>query len=219
EHVKLSRKLYDGFMPKLWSATITEHRSAVLDSILDATARLLHERGVTGLTMTALAAAAGVGRATLYKYVSDTGAAIDAWQQREVSQHLIELRAIAERNESATRLLELLEALARIRHHRHHGATGLDLHSESRMAPAEAELRDLFAEVIASEAAAGRARKDIAALELARYAVAAIGAASSMPDMASTRRLVRIIMQSLEGASGEPSTPGRSTHASHTHLS
>ena len=88
------------FMPKLWSATIEEHRSAVLDAILDATGHLVHRHGITSLTMTGLAEAAGVGRATLYKYVPDTAAAIAAWQQREMARHLSRLRTIA--TESST---------------------------------------------------------------------------------------------------------------------
>ena len=48
-------------MPKLWTATIDEHRSAVLNAILDATGELVRENGMTGLSMTALAAGAGVG--------------------------------------------------------------------------------------------------------------------------------------------------------------
>jgi len=51
-------------MPKLWSATIEEHRSAVFDAILDATGHLIHRQGVTGLTMTSIAEAAGVGLPT-----------------------------------------------------------------------------------------------------------------------------------------------------------
>ena len=184
-------------MPKLWSATIEQHRSAVFDAILDATGHLVHRQGVSGLTMTALAESAGVGRATLYKYVPDCGAAIAAWQQREMARHLSKLRAVAEASPAETRLDDVLEAYARIRHHRHGRSDMDDLHGADRVAPAEAELRELVGGIITEDAAAGRARMDIPTGELAAYAVAAVAAVYALPDMAAGRRIVSLVVETI----------------------
>jgi AcrR family transcriptional regulator len=185
-------------MPKLWSETIQEHRSAVHDAILDATARLVRLHGVTGLTMTALAETAGVGRATLYRYVPDTASAIGAWQQREISRHLGALRRIAAESTAEARLENVLGTYAHIRSHRHGGGPDAEqLHAQGRLAPATAELRELLVGIIADDAAAGRARADVPPEQLAAYAVAAIGAAAAMPDPGAVGRLVDLVLRSI----------------------
>lgn len=187
-------------MPKLWTATIDEHRSAVLNAILDATGELVRENGMTGLSMTALAAGAGVGRATLYKYVPDTGAAIAAWQHREMSRHLAELRTIAAESPPAVRLRKVLEAYAMIRHGRHGGGATDGLHGADRLHPVETEVRELVASVIEEDVGAGRARMDIAAADLAAYAVAATGAAAILPDEGAGLRIARLVAETIESS-------------------
>ncbi len=58
-------------MPRIWSETIAAHRDAVRDATLDATAALVAEHGLTGVTMSQIAKESGIGRATLYKYFPD----------------------------------------------------------------------------------------------------------------------------------------------------
>ena len=57
-------------VPKLWSDTIAQHRHAVREAILDTTWALVTEHGLLSVTMSQIAEEAGVGRATLYKYLS-----------------------------------------------------------------------------------------------------------------------------------------------------
>jgi len=83
-------------VPKLWNATIETHRAAVRDAILDATLALVAERGLRGVTMAEVAARAGIGRATLYKYFGDAETILRAWHEREIGRHLAEMGAIAE---------------------------------------------------------------------------------------------------------------------------
>ena len=182
-------------MPRLWSATIQEHRSDVLDAILDATAQLVHRDGASKLTMTSLANAAGVGRATLYKYVPDTESAIRSWQEREMARHLVQLRGIATASEAGSRLESVLEAYVNIRRHRHEDAQGL--HGADRLAPVEAELRDLVRELIEEDRAAGRVRTDVPADQLAAFAVASAGAAPHMPGSNAAKTLAALIVQTL----------------------
>ncbi|MGX5772677.1 TetR/AcrR family transcriptional regulator [Microbacterium trichothecenolyticum] len=186
-------------MPKLWSETIAEHRSVVFDAILDATAELVHRHGPTGVTMTALAESSGVGRATLYRYVPDVASALSAWQHREVSRHLQRLRAIAAETAAETRLDAVLAGYARIRSHRH-GDDGA-MHEASRLAPAEAELRELVKEIITDDAQAGRARTDLSSEELAAYAIASLGATALLPAPSSALRLSRLVVGTIRGES------------------
>ena len=198
-------------MPKLWSDTIVEHRSAVRDAILDATGRLVHRDGLTGLTMTALAEASGVGRAaragmengrgagraTLYKYVPDVAAALTAWQEREIGRHLQRLRTIAQESPPESRLSDVLLAYARLRRHRHGDDDDDALHGTIRLAPAESELTALVQEIIDDDTRAGTTRTDLSPQELAAYAVGAIGAAAALPDTTAVSRLATLVVATI----------------------
>ncbi len=85
---------YTGRVPKLWTDTVAEHRQAVREATLDAAARLVTERGLTSVTMSAIATEAGIGRATLYKYFPDVETILVAWHERQVSGHLEDLARI-----------------------------------------------------------------------------------------------------------------------------
>src|SRR5262245_15702146 len=84
-------------VPKLWNATIEEHRREVRDAILDATAALVMKHGLASVTMSEIADQAGIGRATLYKYFSDVEAILLAWHERHVAGHLAQLIAVRDR--------------------------------------------------------------------------------------------------------------------------
>jgi AcrR family transcriptional regulator len=106
-------------VPKLWTETIEEHRRAVHDATLDTTAALVREHGLAAVTMSQIAAAAGIGRATLYKYFPDVEAILVAWHDRHIARHL---RQLAEARDAATpagRLEAVLEAFALIQHQHH----------------------------------------------------------------------------------------------------
>ena len=71
----------------MWTDTIEAHRAAVRDAALDAAGELIAAHGLTGVTMSRLAATTGIGRATLYKYFPDVDAVLHAWHDRQVEQH------------------------------------------------------------------------------------------------------------------------------------
>jgi len=75
---------------------------------LDATAALVREHGLTSVTMSQIAVAAGIGRATLYKYFPDVEAFLVAWQDRHITRHL---RQLAEARDSAATPAARLEAV------------------------------------------------------------------------------------------------------------
>ena len=190
-------------MPKLWSETIEEHRRAIHDATLDTTAALIHEHGLAAVTMSQIAAATGIGRATLYKYFPDVEAILMAWHERHIALHLRLLTAARDAADTPAEQLDaVLEAYALIQH-QHHG-TELPvslLHRGEHVARARQQLQDLVADLLATGAGAGEIRSDIAPDELAGYCLHALTAAGALPAEAAVRRLLAVTMSGLRPAS------------------
>jgi AcrR family transcriptional regulator len=186
-------------VPKLWTETIEEHRRAVHDATLDTTAALVREHGLAAVTMSQIAAAAGIGRATLYKYFPDVEAILVAWHERQIALHLRQLTAARDAAGTPAGQLEaVLTAFALIQHE-HHG-TELPvslLHRGEHVARARQQLQDLIADLIATGAQAGEIRADIAPGELGGYCLHALTAAGSLPSEAAVRRLLAVTMSGL----------------------
>jgi AcrR family transcriptional regulator len=212
-------------MPRLWSETIEAHRRTVRDAILDATAALVAEHGLAAVTMSQIAEAAGIGRATLYKYFADVESILDAWHERQIAGHLAQLaevrsRAAAAGGGAGATLQAVLEAYALISHEhphghsrQHHGADhhahhaqrhGADLaallHRDrgEHVARARHQLTAFVCELLAEGAASGELRDDVAPGELAGYCLHALTAAGSLPSKAAVRRLVAVTMAGLQ---------------------
>jgi AcrR family transcriptional regulator len=203
-------------MPKLWDDTIATHRHAVQDAVLDAAAALIGRTGLGGASMAAIAAAAGIGRATLYKYYPDLDAILAAWHQREVSRHLVQLRAI-EAATAAARLAAVLGAYAHmLSHTRGHYDTAVAarLHRSSGVVEAESELVRLVAERIGAARSEGAVRDDVADTELAAFAVSALGAAGGMQDPPAVERLVALTVGALSSPAATEPAPGLPSNAS-----
>jgi AcrR family transcriptional regulator len=99
------------------SDTLDEHRQAVRDATLDATAALVTERGLYGVTMSEVAIRTGIGRATLYKYFPDVQSILIARHERAIATHLRQLTALANADgQPMQRLTAVLEAYAAIEH-------------------------------------------------------------------------------------------------------
>jgi AcrR family transcriptional regulator len=188
-------------VPKLWTDTIEAHRRTVRDATIDATAVLVAERGLRGVTMSQIAETTGIGRATLYKYFPDVEAILSAWHEREISAHLEQLATARDQAEGAARRLEaVLVAYALIAHesHGHHDAELASLlHRDERVASAEHQLRDMVRRLLADATGTGEVRADIAPDELVTYCLHAIGAASQLPSRAAVRRLVDVTLAGL----------------------
>src|SRR5271170_2109210 len=116
-------------MPRIWTETIAAHRDAVRDAILDATAALVAEHGLTGVTMSEIARQSGIGRATLYKYFPDIESILAAWHERHITEHLRQLAAVGEATAPAERLEAVLRAyVARSGQRRSHSGDLAMLH-------------------------------------------------------------------------------------------
>ncbi len=185
-------------MPKLWNTTIESHRRDVRDAVLDATAALADEYGLLGVTMSAVAAQAGVGRATLYKYFPGVEAILLAWHERQVGEQIRQLAAVRDRPGSAGERLEaVLLAYALIEHEQHGGDIAPRLHRGGHVARAHDHLQDFVSDLIAQAAADGEARTDVSPAELAAYCIGGVNAATGLPSKAASRRLVGIVLDGL----------------------
>ena len=195
-------------MPKLWNETIEAHRAAVRDATLDATAALVAQHGLNSVTMSQVAEATGIGRATLYKYFPDVEAILIAWHQRQVAAHLAQLAEIRDQHGNAAERLEaVLEAYALIAHEHHGSELAALLHHGVHVARAQQHLLTFIRDLLIEGAKAGDLRNDIAPAELASYCIHALTAAGSLPSRATVRRLVTVVLAGLQ--------PPRSLVSSH----
>lgn len=185
-------------MPRLWSETIGAHRHEVREAILDGAEQLAAESGALSVSMSGLAEAAGIGRATLYKYFPDIESVWVAWHERHVDEHLRELTDIATSGRTpAERLADVLEAYAVMRRHRPRSDLAAGLHRGPHMLHAHRRLTGLVQQLIADAARLGAVRDDVPPGELAAYCLQALTTAERLPSRAAVRRLVRVVLSGL----------------------
>lgn len=186
-------------MPKLWSETIDSHRLAVREALLDTAAALVAAHGLASVTMSQIAEAAGIGRATLYKYFPDVGSILTAWHERQVRSHLQKLIAIRDgEGDAIMRLEAVLHAYALISHEHHKPEFLKLLHSGAHVLHAQRHLSGLISQLIAEGAKANKIRKDVSSQELATYCLHALTAASTLPSKAAVLRLVAVTFSGLK---------------------
>jgi AcrR family transcriptional regulator len=199
-------------MPKLWTETVETHRQEVREAILDATGSLVQSRGLLAVTMSDIAEATGIGRATLYKYFPDLEMILSAWHQRHVEAHLAELGRIQQRTtDPVGRLQAVLRRYADIsRKRRRHGDDELAavLHRSAEVRKSQRQLLALISGLVAEAAAAGAVRQDVPAEELASYCVHALAAAGDS-STAAIDRLLDLVW------TGITSTRGSQSHVRH----
>ena len=189
---------YASGVPKLWSETIEGHRRTVHEAILDTTWALVAEHGLLSVTMSQIAEATGIGRATLYKYFPDVEAILAAGHERHVTAHLERLEELRNQpGDARQRLAAVVEGYALIAYHRaRHGTPELGalLHRGEHVTRAQRQLLDLFRDVLTEAAEAGQLRDDVAPDELAHYCLHALSAAGSLPSEAAVHRLVDVTL-------------------------
>ncbi len=194
---------YPSGVPKLWEDTVENHRRAVRDAVLDAAGALFDEHGLRGLTMSRIAAASGIGRATLYKYYPDIESVLLAHHRRHVTSHLAQLARLGhESGAPPERLRAVMRAYALISFHRgrHRGDDAFALlHSNDETAGAVEQVREIFAELIAAAREAGDVRGDVDVPELVDYCLNALSAAGGARDEAAVERLVQLTTDGLRG--------------------
>jgi AcrR family transcriptional regulator len=185
-------------VPKLWTETIREHRQAIHDTTLDAAAALVREHGLAAVTMSQIAAAAGIGRATLYKYFPDVEAILAAWHERQIARHLHQLAEVRDQAGGPARQLEaVLEVFAMIQYEHHGTELAALLHRGEHIAPAQQQLHAFITDLLAEGAKTGDVRDDVAPGELARYCLHALTAAGGLQSRAAVRRLLGVTLAGL----------------------
>jgi AcrR family transcriptional regulator len=192
-------------MPQ-WAETVQAHREEVRDTILAAAGELVRRRGLLAITMSHIAEAAGIGRATLYKYFPDVEHVMAAWHDREVTAHLTQLAAIRDQpGPPAERLRALLSEYGRIcQQRRHHGDAELlaALHRRQLADGAQDRLVAIMASVITEAAADGAVRGDVPPSELATYCINALQAAATATTPSGLTRLTDVVWAGLAPAGG-----------------
>lgn len=189
-------------VPALWSETIESHRREVREAVLDGAWALVRERGLLAVTMSDIAAAAGIGRATLYKYFPDVEAVLSAWHERQIARHLAELTELGRSIDRGDRLPEVLAALAEIARHGDGHDVGLEAvlrrgHGNEHGVRAREHLHGLLTGLIAEGVARGALRDDVPPEELGSYCLSALGAAAGLRSEAAVRRLVDVTLAGM----------------------
>jgi len=185
----------------LWEQSIDGHRRAVRDAITQAAWQLAEENGPLALTMSQVAKAAGIGRATLYKYFTDVESILITHHAQHVEGHLQALEKLRTGSGPVgSQLVAAVRAYASICFHRgRHGSTDVSalVHRGPEVADAERRLRRVFVELIDEAAADGVVRTDVGAEELAEYCLHSLPAAGQATDVDQVRRLVRVVLDGL----------------------
>ena len=190
--------LYDAVMPKLWSETIETHRDAVRGAVLDAAAHLMAEQGTGGVTMSSIAQAAGIGRATLYKYFPDVESILLAWHERQVHAHLKHLSEVRKHSDTPVKQLEaVLETYAFLSHSQHGSVDAGWLHRGAHMGDARQHLIGFLAEIMRQGANAGEFRQDVTPEELATFCLHALEAAAALTSREAVLRLVGMTLAGI----------------------
>lgn len=188
-------------MPRLWNDTIEAHRHAVRDATLDATAMLVAQHGLRGVTMSRIAEATGIGRATLYRYFPDVEAILTGWHERQMAGHLAHLATVRARpGEPLERLRAVLKAyaLATHRSRQHHGLELVAfLHRDSQVVNAQRKVHEMVRDLITECVRAGELRDDVAADEMASYSLHAVAAADAQGADAAINRLLSVMLDGL----------------------
>ena len=187
-------------MPKLWTETIEQHRHAVRDAVLDAMPALIEQRGIAAVTMSDLAEAAGIGRATLYKYFPDMQAVLREWHERQVSRHLRLLSEVTERHsEPVAKFEAVLHSYAFMRAEQPQDDIALSLHDGDHIAQADHALHALLTDLLGQLATTGDVASDVPPGELATFVLHALSAAPRMPSHEAVSRLIMTTMAGLRG--------------------
>ncbi|MDD7921292.1 TetR/AcrR family transcriptional regulator [Actinomycetospora callitridis] len=187
-------------MPKLWDETVESHRRVVRETVEDAAWSLVTEHGLRAVTMAKVAAAAGLSRATIYKYFADVESILAAWHQRHVDVHVAQLTALSEVADEPGRVLRsILAAYAEIVAQRgqHGPELGGLLHRAGEHRNSEELVDELLRRVLTSAVDSGQVRADIGVNRLVSYCRHALGGAAEFLSTEGVDCLVELTLAGL----------------------
>ncbi|MCE3553630.1 TetR/AcrR family transcriptional regulator [Pseudonocardia sp. RS11V-5] len=102
-------------MPKVLGGSLAAHRDEVRARVFAALRELLYERGFDAVTLAGVAAAAGVGRTSIYNHFPDRQALLVAFVEHEADRYVAELEGALTAAATPT---ERLAVFARLQLHR-----------------------------------------------------------------------------------------------------
>ncbi|GAA4757916.1 TetR/AcrR family transcriptional regulator [Actinomycetospora chibensis] len=187
-------------MPKLWDETVESHRRVVRETVEDAAWSLVTEHGLRAVTMAKVAAAAGLSRATIYKYFADVESILAAWHQRQVDVHVAQLTALSEVADEPGRVLRsVLGAYAEILAQRgqHGPELGALLHRAGEHRNSEELVDELLRRVLTSAVDSGQVRADVGVNVLVSYCRHALGGAVELLSTEGVDCLVELTLAGL----------------------
>lgn len=122
-------------MPKIMGASLAEHRERTRSALFESLSELLRQRSFDRITLSDVAAHAGVGRTAVYNHFTDKEDLLLALMEHEAQRYAEELsRALAGTRDPVDRLRVYVRQQALIKRHYHFPATGPLASSVSRSA-------------------------------------------------------------------------------------
>lgn len=149
-------------MPKIMGSSLAEHRERTRSALFEALSDLLTHQSFDRITLSDVAAQAGVGRTAVYNHFHDKEDLLLAFMEHETAQYTEQLAAsLTGTTDPVDRLRVYVRQLALIKRHFHFPASGSLASSVSR--PTAGRLRShggrtaqLLAEVLSDAMAQGR---------------------------------------------------------------
>lgn len=202
-------------VPNLWADSLDEHRALVRSRLLDAFGELVAERGVDGVTLSAVAERAGIARSAIYNHVQDKHDLMLAYTERVIRGTVARARAVMAESDPEQRLRQYVEISFRAMSSDR--AAGQDLmplltHAEQgRLLAHLAPIRDLLAEIVNDGVDRGVFEGDPAALHRAAWALLSgyrlmLGRGEIDVDEAIVTA-TSVLLGGLTGARGQPARP------------
>ncbi|SDN83787.1 DNA-binding transcriptional regulator, AcrR family [Actinomyces ruminicola] len=112
-------------MPKIMGNSLSEHRERTRHALFDALSELLSQRPFDKITLSDVAARAGVGRTAVYNHFTDKEDLLLAFMEHETGRYAKELtRILAEVADPIDRLRIYVRQQALLKRHYHFPATG-----------------------------------------------------------------------------------------------
>ena len=120
-------------MPKIMGGSLAEHRERTRTALFDALSRLMAARSFDKITLSDVAAHAGVGRTAVYNHFADKEDLLLAFMEHETARYAEELSAaLAGVEDPIDRLRVYVRQQALIKRHFHFPASGPLANSVSR---------------------------------------------------------------------------------------
>ncbi|SEE68432.1 TetR/AcrR family transcriptional regulator [Ruania alba] len=149
-------------MPKIIGSTLAEHREHVRTQLFDALTRLMTESGFDAVSLADIAAAAGVGRTSVYNHFPDKESLLISFIEHETSKYVTDLRAsLADVQDPEDQLRVYVREQINLKTI-YHLAPGPDLRSvvsrstQVRLREHVSQVADLLAGILRSGITAGR---------------------------------------------------------------